>query len=416
MEKGIKSQHLGHKKKFQSPLGGKRPHKTSIFPKFSVNIKEPDRLGTKTKHGAKGSKLKFQMGGDSTDPLNLNSLIDRDPSEVTPQCSPFVDRMKELSPQVVIARDVTDPLNLKCDLYQDMKGIVVVTPGRKKRKRKRNDSDCLEDEQENKHKKETSGKKEDVVSPKVKKKKMQKAGKDVKEAKEVKMKEKKKEKSKVEKETDDADGNKIDEASLAEQKVSKAVLESSKKEISVEEVKLSSKVKEDSIKEVQKVKPSLTKESQLSRVTTGTKEAGMGSRKHQKTFLYGNYNRYYGYRNPIVHDDPRLKLFHPEWFQDKTVLDIGCNIGNVTLEIARDFSPKHILGIDIDSSLIRAANKYLRYAIQENISKKPPTQPSEFPISFMVCRGPIVSRTSPTEGRTGFPYNVQFKEVSVHMQ
>ena len=408
MEKGLKSQHLGHKKKFQSPLGGKRPHKASIFPKFSVNLKEPDRLGTKTKHGAKGSKLKFQMGGDSTDPLNLNSLIDRDPSEVTPQCSPFVDRMKELSPQVVIARDVTDPLNLKCDLYQDMKGIVVVTPGKKKRKRKRNDSDCVEDEQENKHKKETSGKKEDVISPKIKKKKMQKTGKDVKEAKEVKTKEKKnfKEKDHVEKESDDTDGTKMEEMPHAKQKVSEHISESSEI-VKVENIK----VKVENIKEAQKVKPSFTKESQMLETTIRNEKNSAGKRKHQKTFLYGNYNRYYGYRNPMVHDDPRLKLLNREWFQDKTVLDVGCNIGNVTLEIARDFSPKHILGIDIDSSLIRAANKYLRCAIQENISKKP-TQSSEFPISFMVCRGPIVSRTSPTEGRTGFPYNVQFKEVS----
>lgn len=405
MEKGLKSHHLGHKKKFHSPLGGKRLHKASILPKFSVNLKEPDKAGVKTKHGSRGSKLKFQMGGDSTDPLNLNSLIDRDPAEVTPQCSPFVDRMKELSPQVLIARDVTDPLNLKCHMYQDLKGMVV-TLAKKKRKRKRNDSGCFDDEQENKNKKETDVNKEDLVSPKFKKKKMQKHGRD---GKEVKIKEKKK--NKVEKELDATDGTKIEKMSQEGEKVSESMSE--KPETSVKDKKLSSEVKGESMNE--KAKETLSSNEKLPKPKTepnNTRKSGSSKQKHQKTFLYGNYNRYYGYRNPKVPDDPRLKLFHREWFQDKTVLDIGCNIGNITLELARSFSPKHVLGIDIDSSLIRAANKSLRCTIQENIRKKP-TQSSDFPMSFMVCRGPIVSRTSPTEGRTGFPYNVQFKEVSV---
>ena len=433
MEKGLKSHHLGHKKKFHSPLSGKRPHKALILPKFGVNLKEPEKLGVKAKHGSRVSKLKFQMGGDSTDPLNLNSLIDRDPSEVTPQCSPLVDRMKELSPQVAIARDVTDPLNLKCQLYQDMKEVV--TPAKKKRKRKRNDSSCFDDEQENKNKKETNVNKEDLVSPKNKKKRVQKHGKNGKEVKmkekkkdskeknkvekhgkdgkEVKMKEKKKdskEKNKVEKEFDNTDATKIEQASKEQGNVPEGTTK--KPEMSVKNEQLSSEVKEKCIKEKPKETPSLTKELPKPKtVARNVLQPGQCKRKHQKTFLYGNYNRYYGYRNPKVPDDPRLKLFHSEWFPDKTVLDIGCNIGNITLEVARNFSPKHVLGIDIDSSLIRAANKSLRCTIQEHVSKKP-AQVSDFPMSFVVCHGPIVSRTSPTEGRTGYPYNVQFKEVS----
>lgn len=42
-----------------------------------------------------------------------------------------------------------------------------------------------------------------------------------------------------------------------------------------------------------------------------------------KMFEYGNYNRYYGYRNPGNQDDIRLKYFRPEWFVDRDVLDIG---------------------------------------------------------------------------------------------
>ena len=413
MEKGLKSHHFGHKKKFNSPLGGRRPHKTAVLPKFAINLKGTEKVGVKPKHGAKGSKLKFQMGGDSTDPLNLNSLIDRDPSEVTPQVSPLVDRTKELSPQVVIARDVTDPLNLKCNLYQGTKGIVVVTPGKKKRKRKRNDSGCFDDEQENKNKKESNLEKEDLALPKMKKKKVQKHKEDVKDGKEVKIKEKKKnikEKHKGDEELEKTNEDKTEKVSQDDTHVLDVASE--KQDLSIKDGKDSPDVKEI-VKEKPEDVPSSKGELPKPKVESkNVKKSYPGKRKQQQTFLYGNYNRYYGYRNPEVPHDPRLKLFHHEWFRDKTVLDIGCNTGNVTLEIAHNLSPKHILGIDIDSSLIRAANKQLRFAVQASLKKKP-SQSSGFPMSFMICRGPIVSRTSPTEGRTGYPYNVQFKEVSL---
>ena len=48
--------------------------------------------------------------------------------------------------------------------------------------------------------------------------------------------------------------------------------------------------------------------------------------KKSKRFEYGNYNRYYGYRNPGTLlfpgsiEDPRLYHFKPEWFFGKDVL------------------------------------------------------------------------------------------------
>lgn len=32
-------------------------------------------------------------------------------------------------------------------------------------------------------------------------------------------------------------------------------------------------------------------------------------------------------------EDPRLKVFKKEWFQDKKCLDIGCNSGIITIQI-----------------------------------------------------------------------------------
>ncbi|KAM9332136.1 7SK snRNA methylphosphate capping enzyme isoform 2-T3 [Pholidichthys leucotaenia] len=100
---------------------------------------------------------------------------------------------------------------------------------------------------------------------------------------------------------------------------------------------------------------------------------GQGLRQHpfthakeqQKRFQYGNYNKYYGYRNPGLSEDPRLRLFRPEWFEGKNVLDLGCNSGHVTLYIAKILRPARILGLDIDSDLVYAARKNIRHYLSE---------------------------------------------------
>lgn len=76
-------------------------------------------------------------------------------------------------------------------------------------------------------------------------------------------------------------------------------------------------------------------------------------------FIYGNYNRYYGYRNVAEAEDVRLVAFkhYMEFFEEAEILDIGCNYGNVTAKIAKEFPIKHIVGIDIDKSLIALARK-----------------------------------------------------------
>ena len=53
-------------------------------------------------------------------------------------------------------------------------------------------------------------------------------------------------------------------------------------------------------------------------------------KKKAAQFRYGNYDRYYGYRNQGASEkDPRLSLFRKEWFENKDCLDIGCNTGQV---------------------------------------------------------------------------------------
>lgn len=78
-------------------------------------------------------------------------------------------------------------------------------------------------------------------------------------------------------------------------------------------------------------------------------------------YIYGNYNRYYGYRNSNVSEDVRIVAFRacPEYFTDKEILDIGCNDGAVTMAVAKELRPKFITGLDIDKDLIAAARKHL---------------------------------------------------------
>ncbi|KAJ3035311.1 hypothetical protein HDV00_004087 [Rhizophlyctis rosea] len=77
----------------------------------------------------------------------------------------------------------------------------------------------------------------------------------------------------------------------------------------------------------------------------------------------GNYTSYYAKRLPSTSShtplDARLAHLNADYFTDKRVLDIGCNAGVVTIQIAMLFHPREIEGIDIDPSLIRKARSNL---------------------------------------------------------
>ncbi|XP_063042642.1 7SK snRNA methylphosphate capping enzyme-like [Engraulis encrasicolus] len=96
-------------------------------------------------------------------------------------------------------------------------------------------------------------------------------------------------------------------------------------------------------------------------------QASKKTRKATKRkYQYGNYSHYYGYRRPgRMMEDPRLAVLKPEWFRRKKVLDLGCNTGHITLAIARYWDPAHILGVDIDGGLVRAARQNLRHYLSE---------------------------------------------------
>lgn len=139
------------------------------------------------------------------------------------------------------------------------------------------------------------------------------------------------------------------------------------------------------------------------------KRKGKGKGKDPGRYQFGNYCRYYGYRNPCHSQDPRMAVLRPEWFLGKAVLDIGCNVGHLTLCVAQKLQPARIVGLDIDGSLIHAARQNIRHYLSE-YSKAGTVS------ALVTVRGPmkppVVSAEKKEAAKDVFPNNVMFVKVS----
>ena len=192
-------------------------------------------------------------------------------------------------------------------------------------------------------------------------------------------------------------------------------------------------------------------------------------KKDKRRYQYGQHSCYYGYHGFYgdgwegrvgPEADPRLRLLEADWFRDKKVLDVGCGTGHVTLAIARQFNPSHILGVELDESLVHAAKQNIRHFLSHDLVVKErnrlnvgPTacSPSNkieeergrrdkeeeeegmqegdvvqqiqqalsllpsFPLSLRVSRGPLSAPPlllPPSSSSSGFPNNITFIQVS----
>ncbi|KAK7591112.1 hypothetical protein V9T40_002725 [Parthenolecanium corni] len=175
-------------------------------------------------------------------------------------------------------------------------------------------------------------------------------------------------------------------------------------------------------------------------------------------FQYGNYQRYYNYRNSQTGTDLRLEILerHRDMFCNKDVLDIGCNVGHVSFAVARSFGAKSVTGIDIDRYLIDVAKKNVQYYVNcaspyPSSSWESPRQPPDrsalsldmpsssldmpsssstlavpsvaaprkidlkykcYPVSMPILYGPIYDTEMANESRKTFPKNIRFMHAN----
>lgn len=125
-------------------------------------------------------------------------------------------------------------------------------------------------------------------------------------------------------------------------------------------------------------------------------------------FQYGNYNRYYGYRNQNQEIDTRMKFLRKDLFYGKEVLDIGCNVGHVTLCVAQQLGARKVVGIDIDRNLVKAAKQNVRHYASCQPVDCDEQFPACMPVLYGSLDGPIARGTQTLK----FPHNVSFTHVS----
>lgn len=128
--------------------------------------------------------------------------------------------------------------------------------------------------------------------------------------------------------------------------------------------------------------------------------------RHNKTiFAYGNYDQYYRHRHDrCATIDPRiealLKKFGSSFFTGKTVLDMGCNSGFVTLLTAA-LGARHVEGVDIDLLLVSKALKQLRHLKHLGATTMPELEGSSsssssaYPMSCVQSRGIVPYHSKP---------------------
>nr|CAD2150620.1 unnamed protein product [Meloidogyne enterolobii] len=137
--------------------------------------------------------------------------------------------------------------------------------------------------------------------------------------------------------------------------------------------------------------------------------------KMAERYRYGNFNNYHMKKEFRIYnnqqqqsissfdfsDDPRVSFFCPDWFFEKSILDLGCNAGRFAITLARRCQPKKVIGIDLDQHLIGAARKNIRH-----FADKEAKLTSRFPASFPANFGPISAPS--TSSGSKFPDNIWF--------
>lgn len=329
----------------------------------------------------------FLLGGNIFDPLNLNSLLDEEVNKAlnaeTPKSSPLPARSRD-PVEILIPRDITDPLNLNSGIADSN---VLVSPYKRRRHRNRHHGggggsvvgSGISTTQINSLE---QGKSEDISTP---------LPGVLPSSSSLDMS---KESSSFSSATGESHEHSAENPGSCKEEMSSFCMEDSTFSITGGLNPRTSRRKRR--RNSGKMELPVTHSTPVGKSGSGDRsfgtggsrnsqsfhtprsgpKTGPGGRQNQqphnqvkeqqkKKFQYGNYNKYYGYRNPSKSEDPRVRLLRPEWFEGKDVLDLGCNAGHLTLYIAKMLRPAHILGLDIDGGLVHAARKNIRHYLSE---------------------------------------------------
>ncbi|KAI8646781.1 Bicoid-interacting protein 3-domain-containing protein [Parasitella parasitica] len=114
--------------------------------------------------------------------------------------------------------------------------------------------------------------------------------------------------------------------------------------------------------------------------------------------------------------DPRLDLLDSGLFENKHILDIGCNSGNISIAIAKKYKVASVHGVDIDDSLVSKANVNL--CVAYSLAHPEKSSPIDLSLRFnyfpqsmtnMFGMMPISLPPMKHKEKQNFPFNVYFE-------
>jgi len=381
------------------------PRKRSYsFSEAGQHTKHPATLNKRWKAGRGGGgnvlPSKFLLGGNIHDPLNLNSLNDAEVAglvnAVTPECSPLPTpkhRKTEYKIEVLIPPNISDPLNLnEDDSDYESKLVSPMSKKRKLRPRKRakkkpfpalDKSQLPGPTDEDKSEEADVSELEDEVKPAP-------ATEPVTAPKLEPVPEKTAEAS--------------SDITAVTAPVPPPVTTPDPPKITLSPQKPAKQPSPQ--KSAKQQLPSPQKSTKPAPAPKFAKPAAVVNPGKKNRFVHGNYNQYYGYRNANQAEDGRIRYFKEDWFRSKQVLDIGCNIGHISITVGKKFAPSRLVGVDIDKELVSVAKKNIKHYMNSR-----PDKSTKYPRSFGKQFGalnPLSLHANGADKIKEFPHNLEF--------
>ncbi|XP_068164856.1 7SK snRNA methylphosphate capping enzyme-like [Antennarius striatus] len=306
----------------------------------------------------------FLLGGNIFDPLNLNSLLDeevnRATNQETPKCSPLPSRSVD-PVEILVPRDITDPLNLKGEGRDGTEGGILLSPLKARRRHRNRHHGGRSEGGERRAAPPAAGQTVPVLT---------------------------------------TEGNASESPlpcelntaiTCRDDVVTPPILLRRHTHPPAPAAQRSSRQRRrhnttSTRSEVTSARTAPTKfqtplvgGARSSRCGVSQPASAQPPEKDQHRYQYGNHSCYYGYHGFYgdrwegrvgVEEDPRLCVLEAHWFKDKKVLDIGCGAGHMVLSIARRFDPAHILGVELDEKLVQAAKQNIRHFLSHDLVVK----------------------------------------------